>query len=171
MERTVLVTYATRYGSTAEVARAVAQEINAYGIEVICRPMQTFQDLEPYCAVVLGAALYMGRLHKDARRFLTEHRSDLSRLPVALFVSGPVHAAEKDWVGAREQMDKELTKFPWFSPVSRKLVGGRFDPALLKFPMRLIPSFRKMPVSDVRDWTDIRAWARHLRPTLEPMLH
>jgi len=167
----VLVTYATRFGSTAEVAQAIAQEVNARGLEVRCQPIQTDQELDPYCAVVMGAALYMGRLHKDARRFLMKHRAALSRIPVAVFVPGPVKATEKDWIGAEQQLAKELTKFSWFKPVACKVVGGKFDPSTLRFPLKLIPALRKMPASDVRDWTAIRAWAKDLGPRLRPVAH
>jgi menaquinone-dependent protoporphyrinogen oxidase len=165
----VLVTYATRYGSTAEVAQAIAQEVNARGLDVRCQPIRTREELAPYCAVVLGAALYMGRLHKEARRFLMEHRSALSTIPVAVFVPGPVQANEKDWIGAEQQLAKELTNFPWFKPVACKIVGGKFDPSTLRFPLSLIPALRKMPASDVRDWSAIRAWAKDLGPRLSPV--
>lgn len=167
----VLVTYATRFGSTAEVAQTIAQEVNARGLEVRCQPIQTRDDLGSYCAVVMGAALYMGRLHKDARRFVLEHRTALSRIPVAIFVPGPVKAIEKDWIGAEQQLAKELKNFPWFKPVACKVVGGKFDPSTLRFPLSLIPALRKMPASDVRDWTAIRAWAKDLGPRLRPTAH
>ncbi len=170
MDKMVLVTYATRYGSTAEVAQAVAQEINACGIPVRCESIQSVGRLDPYCAVVIGAALYMGRLHKNARRFLTAHEEELAKLPVALLVSGPVNREEKDWVGAEEQLRKELAHFPRLDPVANQIIGGKFDPSTLGFPLNLIPFLRKMKAADVRDWTMIREWARDLAPKLEPVL-
>lgn len=171
MEPVVLVTYATRAGSTEEVARTVADVLREGGVTVEFKPAKDVHAIGQYGAVVLAAALYMGRLHKDARQFLSEHRATLMKVPVALFVLGPVQKVEKDWTGARQQLDKELAKFPWLSPVAQHIVGGKFDPATLGFPFKLIPPLRKMPVSDVRDWTAIRAGASELAAMFQPALH
>jgi len=165
MEPVVLVTYATRSGSTDEVARTVAGVLREAGLAVEVQPVRSVHDIERYGAVVLGAPLYMTRLHKDARRFLSAHRGALMKVPVALFVPGPVQTVEKDWTGARNQLDKELAQFPWLSPVAQHIVGGKFDPAKMGFPFNLIPALRKMPASDVRDWTAIRGLASGLAVT------
>ena len=170
MEPIVLVTFATRYGSTGEVALAVAETLRASGITVETQPILNVHALERYSAVVLGAPLYMGRFHKDARRFLSAHRNVLTKMSVALFVLGPIQKEEKDWVGARTQLDKELAKYPWFSPISQQIIGGKFDPLKLGFPFNLIPPLRKLPAGDARDWTAIRAWASDLASALQPAL-
>ena len=43
-----------------------------------------------------------------------------------------------------------------------QLVGGRFDPARLRFPYNLIPALKQAPASDARDWEEIRAWTQSL---------
>lgn len=96
METPVLVTYATRMGSTEEVALAVADTLRENGLAVEVQPVRVVRLVERYGAVVLAAALYMGRLHKDARHFLVAHRGGLMELPVVLFVLGPVSIAKKD---------------------------------------------------------------------------
>jgi menaquinone-dependent protoporphyrinogen oxidase len=101
MEPIVLITYATRSGSTEEVALAVGQTLRESGVAVETQPVRSVQALERYSATVLGAPLYMGRFHKDARRFLSARRNALTKMPVALFVLGPVQKDEKDWAGAR----------------------------------------------------------------------
>ena len=74
--------------------------------------MREVRTLEGYDAVVLGAALYMFRWHKDARRFLSRHRNALTERPVAVFALGPVHDPydEEEWQDSRAQLDKELAK-------------------------------------------------------------
>jgi menaquinone-dependent protoporphyrinogen oxidase len=157
-------------GSTKEVARAVAETLRENGLSVEVQQASAVCSLNEYGAVVLAAALYMGRLHKDARQFLAAHRSALMNLPVALFILGPVSSAEKDWTGAQEQVKKELAKLPWFTPVDQQIVGGKFDPAKLGFPFNLIPALMKMPVSDVRDWTAIRNHAKDIAGRFQPAL-
>jgi menaquinone-dependent protoporphyrinogen oxidase len=101
-------------------------------------------------------------MHRDVRRLLSSHREALTKTPLALFVLGPVQQGEKEWAGARQQLDKELQRFPWLSPVDQHIVGGKFDPANLGFLFKLIPAVRKMPVSDARDWNLIREQANAL---------
>jgi menaquinone-dependent protoporphyrinogen oxidase len=170
VEHLVLVTYATKYGSTAETAKAVAETLRDCGLDVDLQPIRNVVSVEQYCAVVLGAALYMGRLHKDARRFLTAQGDALSKIPVALFVPGPVEKREKDWAGAQQQLDKELTSFPWLKPIACEIVGGTFDPKMLGFPFNLFPPLRKMPASDARDWVAIHEWASDLALMLQPAM-
>jgi len=95
----------------------------------------------------------------DARRFLTRHREALSKRPVAIFAMGPFNNDEKEWQGVRAQLDKELAMFPWLTPVAHEVFGGKFDPAKLRFPYNLVPYLKRLPASDIRDWTTIRAWA------------
>lgn len=170
MSSSVLVAYATRYGSTQEVAEAVAATLRERGLEVDLQPMRQVRTLDQYRAVVLGAPLYMFRWHKDAINFLERHRAALTALPVAIFALGPFHAEEKEFQEVRGQLDKELAKFPWLTPKVIEIFGGKFDPEKLTFPHNLVPALKKMPASDARDWTVIRAWASDLAAQFQPAL-
>lgn len=108
------VTFATRYGSTAETAQAVVRTLRDRGVAVEAIAYQRGRVSRPYGAVVLGAALYVGRPHNDARQFLAVRRAAIRKMPVAVFVPGPVDTLEKDWAGARQELDKELARYPWF---------------------------------------------------------
>jgi menaquinone-dependent protoporphyrinogen oxidase len=170
MPATALVTWATRYGSTEEVAHAVADELLNQRFTVNAQPMTGVKTLERYDAVVLGFALYMGHIHKDVRSFLLSHRDELTRRPVALFTLGPMHAEEKEFVEARRELTKELAKFPWLSPVAQQVFGGKFDPEKLGLPFSLFPILRKMPASDARDWPSIHTWATNLAGIFQPTM-
>jgi menaquinone-dependent protoporphyrinogen oxidase len=172
METKVLVAYATSYGSTKEIAEVISETLRSQGLEVDLRPIQKVQILEGYSAVVLGAPLYMFHLHKKALRFLTQHQKMLTdHLPLAIFAGGPFGQGKgKEWQEVRAKFDLELAKFPWLTPISVLMVGGRFDPAKLRFPYSLIPALKKMPASDLRDWVAIRAWASSLAERFLPDL-
>jgi menaquinone-dependent protoporphyrinogen oxidase len=169
MEATVLVAYATKYGSTAETARILAESLEREGLRVEVRTVGEVKDLSPYSAVVLAAALYIGRLHKDARHFLAIWREELERVPVALMVPGPVEAQDKQFEQAGLQLDKDLCRIPWFHPVARKVVGGKWDPAKLPFPFKW--TLRKVPASDARDPNIVSAWAHELAGKLQATTH
>ena len=168
MSDSILVAYATRYGSTQEVAEAIAATLRERGLAVDTQPMQQVRSLDQYRAIVLGAALYIGRWHKDARRFLAQYREALTQRPVAIFALGPLHTDEKEFQGSREQLEKELAKFPWLKPVALELFVGKFDPAKLGFPWTVLPALKNMPASDARDWRVIRDWASNLAAQFQP---
>jgi len=168
MSLPILVTWATRYGSTEEVAQAIAAVLRETGCTVATQPMRMVQSLDGYGAVVLGCALYMSFIHRDARRFLSMHHRALRDKPAALFVLGPIHPDESEFPVARTQLNKQLGKFPWFSPVVLEIFGGRWDPAKMGFPFKWLPAVKSIPVSDARDWNAIRAWARTLPIVLQP---
>ena len=163
MEIKVLVTYASMHGSTQEVAEDIAATLRSQGVEVDLRPIRAVRVLDGYRAVVLGAPFYMFHWPTDARRFLARFQRELtSGLPIAIFAGGPIEDSNEQWRDRRSDLDKELAKFPWLTPVSVQLIGGKFDPARLRFPYNLIPAMRNMPASDLRDWTAIRTWASNL---------
>lgn len=175
MSNSILVGYATRYGSTQEVAEAVAVTLREHGLEVDIQPIRKVRTLEGYRAVVLGTPIYIGSLHKDARRFLVQHREALSKRPVVVFALGPTHNDEQERQGARTQLDKEIAKFPWLTPVALEMFDGKYNPATLRFPDRLLASLpasplHNQPASDARDWTAIHAWANNLAAVLQSAL-
>lgn len=164
MEGRILVAFATTHGSMQEVAEVIAETLRSCGFSVDVQPARTVRRLEGYRAVVLGGPLYMFRWHKDALRFLSQHRTVIAGgLPVAVFAGGPFGKPEEaNWQDIRKSLDQELAKLPWFKPVSVEIVGGKFNPAALHFPWNLIPALKGMPPSDLRDWAQIRAWASSL---------
>ena len=162
MHPNVLVAYATRTGSTEEVAQAIAEVLRNHDVSADLRCAKDISSTDQYVAVVIAAPLYMGRLHKEMRRFLSTHRAALMKTQVVLFVLGPIQKEEKDWIGAKQQLEKELKKFSWLSPVAQYIVGGRFDPARMGFPFNVIPAMRKIPASDALDWDLIRDKAGEL---------
>ena len=167
MSLPILIAYATTHGATQEVAEAIATTLRADGIDVDCQPAKNVLSLDGYRAVVLGAPLYMFHWHKDAKRFLEQHRQLLVERPLAIFALGPFHDEEKEFQEARVQLDKDLLHFPWLAPVAVEMFGGKLDPAKLHLPYSLIPALKKMPPSDIRDWNAIQAWAGSLTEKLQ----
>jgi menaquinone-dependent protoporphyrinogen oxidase len=158
----MLIAYASRHESTHEVAEAVAAALREAGEEVEVRLACDVDDLDASEPVILGAPLYMGRWHKDARHFLTRHRAELATTPIAVFALGPLHDTEKEREGARKQLEHALGKTPEVRPVAVEIFGGALHPEELHFP------FSKMPATDIRDWDAIEAWAESLPSLFAP---
>ena len=146
---TVLVAYATKRGSTREVAADVARVIRQSGAEVDISPAREVKSLERYRAVVLGGALYMGRWHKDARKLLKRYRVELAALPVAVFAMGPKSNEPEALAGAGAELARALEAVPEVHPFSTAVFGGVF-------------SFGKKHAVDARDWKAIENWAEEV---------
>ena len=161
--KSVLVAYATRYGSTQEAAEIVADALRQAGLRVDLQPMQEVKSLEHYDAIVLGAAIYNTKWHSDAHEFLSQHEEILKQRPVAIFSLGPTTrnpAAKKQ---SLSQLNKDLGKYPWLKPVTFEMFVGRYDLSKLG-----LGSFgRLIPLSDQRDPNAVRAWANTLPAQLE----
>ena len=148
----VLVLYATKHGSTKQVAEGIGIAAQASGADVQVMPAGSVrQPLVGWDLVVLGAPLYSGRWHRDAHRFLRRHRADLAEVPVAVFGMGPRSDDEEAWQRSRAQLDRALAKRPWFVPLSVAVFGG-VDPA----------GRRRAYRRDLRDWSAIGDWTRKI---------
>lgn len=145
----ILVAYASRHGSTREVAEAVATVATANGHDVVLVPARAVgEPLTGWDVVILGGPIYSGRWHRDAHRFLKRHRDELSGIQVAVFGMGPRRDHEDAWQSSSAQLDRALGRRPWLVPVSAALFGGADPPG------------RARPRRDLRDWTAIGDWTR-----------
>lgn len=158
----LLVTYATKYGSTREVAEAVAAEMRQKGADVELRECGEVNGVAEYDGLVLGCPLYIGSMLKDARNFLDRNQDDITSTPTALFFLGPLRATD-DMDEARGQIDGALKKEPWFAPIETGMFVGAYDPRRLTFLDKLaaVPPaspLHGLAASDDRDWTAIRDW-------------
>ena len=72
MSKSVLVAYATRYGSTKEVAEKIGQIFIQSEFDVDVLPCKKVDALEGYQFIIIGAPYYVGSMLKDCEKFLTE---------------------------------------------------------------------------------------------------
>ena len=145
----VLLAFATKNGSTEQVAGAIAEALREAGAQVTALPARAVRESAAGSdLIVLGAPLYSGRWHRDAHRFLKRHRRELATVPVAVFGMGPRNDTEEAWRRSRAQLDRALGRSGWLTPVRVTVFGGVDPPARGERPRR-----------DLRDWRAIRAWA------------
>jgi menaquinone-dependent protoporphyrinogen oxidase len=156
----ILVAYGTKRGSTGEVASAVAARLRQHGLTVECRPAGEVDNVHLFDGVVVGGALYMGRIHPDVRALLLDNREELAALPVAVFAMGPRTLDPHDVESSRAQLDHMLVKVPEIVPFAITVFGGVFDPATASFPLN------RMKAADARDWDAIHAWADEIAAAL-----
>jgi menaquinone-dependent protoporphyrinogen oxidase len=152
----VLIAYGSKHGSTQEIADAIAETFRAHGVEAHAESALT-ADPRGARAVVVGAALYTGRLHVHAVRFLERYEGVLAQIPLAVFGSGPRTVEPEDVSSSLRQLRSGLNRVvPQLRPISLTVFGGAVDPRKLRWPLS------RMPASDARDWGAVRTWANDL---------
>jgi len=93
-EKEAIIIYASRYGSTAQTAKWIAE-----GMKGLPKVVSTKEagDLSSYDVIILGSPIYMDTLHQDMQDFLTAKKEELKDKAVILFVVcvSPPPAAQK----------------------------------------------------------------------------
>ena len=168
MDSQVLVTYATKYGGTAEIAEKIGQVLREAGLRADVLPAERVSDLTSYKAVVLGSAVYVGKWRKEAMKFLQVSEEALADRRVWLFSSGPT--GEGDPV--------ELMK-GWRFPAALQPIADRIQPhdiavfhgvvdeEKLNLIQRWVIKLVKAPLGDSRDWDAITSWATAIADMLK----
>jgi len=162
----LLVTYATRAGSTAEVAQAIGERMCSQGFDAELRPVAAVGSLDGYQAVVLGSAVRYGAWLPEMLKFVEAQRTALVALPVAVFTThiqalDDSQASSTARTGYSQALHKALT------PRDEAWFAGKVDPATLSFIERMAVKLVKSPLGDLRDWARIRAWADGLGAKLQ----
>ncbi len=168
MSERILVTYATRFGSTAEIAARIGEVLKRDGVVVDVLPVENVRSLRHYSAVVLGSPIRGSKWVQEATDFLAAHRAELSRVPVAYFtVCLTLHenTAENRRI-VRAYHDPLLQEFPEVHPASIGMFAGKIDYNRLSWILRLMAKSAKVPEGDWRNWRQIEDWARSILPQL-----
>ncbi len=195
MQPKILITYATKSGSTAEVAQAIGGELAGHGALADVLPIESVHDLSRYNAVIIGAPMIMG-WHSSAVEFIEQNWPALCQVPVAYFflalnltktanghVDGipvfqdpslaklPKNAAKlsykENYATVPNYLGPVLQKTPQVKPVSVAFFNGKLDTARLDLFSRLfVTMIIGARSGDYRNWDAIHAWAVDLFPTL-----
>lgn len=164
----ILITYASKYGSTGEIAAVIHQELLDHGLNVTLLPVEMLEhdSLYDYGAVILGSALYMGQWLDTAKHFLTAHQAALMTRPLWVFSSGPT--GDEAITSAALPADIAALVKP-LNPRSVTLFHGKLDPKLLTLAERMLLKLMHPPQGDFRDWDAVRQWCAEISAELRPI--
>jgi menaquinone-dependent protoporphyrinogen oxidase len=163
MTEKVLVAYSSKHGATGEIAEKVGEALRGQGLEVDVSPARSVRSVDPYRAVVVGSAVYMGRWRRDALRLLRRQKAALVERDVWLFGSGPVGDDDQ-----REGEDADR----WIRPPkvqrladeigahAHAVFGGVVSEDEGGFMRRNMAKNMAPEVRDRRDWDEIETWAK-----------
>jgi len=161
MNDKILIAYASKCGSTGDVAAAIAEELTARGKTVEVYLAQNVLDLKGYQAVIVGSAIRMGQWLPEAVKFVETHQQTLRQLPTAFFTVhmmnlGDDETSRKNRLAYLDPVRKIM------APQHEVFFAGKMDLARLSFLDRLVAKAVKATDADLRDWQAIRGWANSL---------
>lgn len=154
----VLVTAASRHGSTAEIAAIIASVLEASDITAEALPPESVGSVVGYDAVILGSAVYGGQWLEPARDFVGRHADELATRPVFLFSSGPLGYPARPSSEPADAVAVELRT----GAMDLQVFPGRLDGRVLSLPERRSAVQTRAPYGDFRPWDDIIAWTREI---------
>jgi len=163
MAKTVLVTSASRHGSTYDIADVIAGVLGRRGFNVLDDPIGDVKSLEGVDAAVIGSAVYVGKWMPEAVGFVERHADFLREIPVWLFSSGPLGDPPKP--AADPTTIAEL--MPKIGARSHRVFPGRLEPGQLGLGEKLIVNMVRAPNGDFRDFRAVMAWAEEVADALQ----
>jgi menaquinone-dependent protoporphyrinogen oxidase len=168
MEPKVLVAYATKYGSTREIAEKIGEVIREANYLVDVIPVEEVTDLRAYGAVVLGSAVYVGQWRKEAGTFLKDNEEELTKREVWLFSSGPTGKGDPEELMEGFHFPQSLQPVAdRIQPRGIVFFHGALDLKKLGLPEKVVVKGIKAPLGDYRDWDAITLWAKSIVEVLQ----
>jgi menaquinone-dependent protoporphyrinogen oxidase len=158
MNKRVLVAYATKCGSTGEVAEAIGKVLcdKGYGVDVL--PIKDVEDLSIYQAAVIGSAIRIGQWLPEARTFLEANAETWKAIQTAIFATS-LQIRDADEAKRKEAEGYLVPLHASVTPVAEAIFAGTIDPKRMNLLERLATKATKAPIGDFRDWDAIQAWA------------
>jgi menaquinone-dependent protoporphyrinogen oxidase len=166
----VLVAYASKHGSTAEIAQRLGGWLGAAltstdvtaEVDVLSAEDVRDRELDGYGAVVIGSGVYAGHWLEPATELVEKHGGFLSSVPVWVFSSGPVG----DLPGPHEEPAEVQGVLVSIAPRDHRLFGGALEKHRLGWGERAMVAALRAPEGDFRDWDAIEAWAGEIAAAL-----
>ncbi len=168
--RRVLIGYASRFGSTREIADRIASAVRTDSNDVDVRSVDEIADLDPYDAVVFGSGVYDGSWTAEATEFMRRQAAALARTPVWLFSVGSFGDRHPIVGGLIKKEPKEISEFEGtLHPRDYRVFAGVIDldhwPAWARLMFKALGGH----AGDNRQWPNIDAWAKSIAQALRAL--
>ncbi|MBZ0315842.1 MAG: hypothetical protein K8L91_05440 [Anaerolineae bacterium] len=160
----ILVVYASRGGTTREIAEQIAETLRLKGIGVETAAVKKVSNAGGYDVIVLGSAIYFRRMMPSAVRFIQQNTSILESCPVAVFSVGAQmrkptpknHALVEKWVRGG------LRPYPNIEPIAMEHFAGAVAFRRLNVLWRVLLIITFGERGDWRDLNAVHTWVNQL---------
>lgn len=164
LHKTILVAYATKHGSTKEIAESIGATLEKAGLTVTIHDMATDLANTQFDAYVIGSAVYAGNWMATAKTFIANRKDQLTTKPVWLFSSGTIGNPPRPNEDDAVKIDDLLAAI---QPQDHRLFTGNLDKSKLNLAERTLIRAINIQYGDFRNWYDITAWASDIATALK----
>jgi len=162
----VLVALASRHGSTREIGKAIASQLQASGLDAVVAEPTEIITMDGFDAAIIRSAVYAGHWMKDARDLVELEAEGLRHRPTWLFSVGPLGDAP-----ASVEDPVDLPRLiQLVNPRKHRIFAGSLDRDRLGFFERAIVRLVHAPTGDFRPWPAIADWAQGIANELKGTL-
>lgn len=164
----ILVVYASADGSTAEIARRIAQRLRERGHDVSDQPVGSAGSLHGVNAVVLGSAVHGRQWLGEATNFVNTNRQAVHDRPFWTFSVGMPDALPKAVRKiARTEENVIISQLGDLRPRGHRLFSGVVKPSQFPLASRIFLRLVGGRYGDFRDWPAIEGWALEIADQLD----
>lgn len=151
-----LIAYSSKAGSTKEIAQYMASTLQSAGYNAVAEELSKVKSLSAYGGIIIGAPVYVGNWHKEAKQFVKEHAASIKAIPHAIFMVGMrIHDASK-----KSEIDQILaTERSLLSIIDEGRFAGKLDYKKLNWFSRSMCKIMGAKEEDKRDWEKIKLWS------------
>jgi menaquinone-dependent protoporphyrinogen oxidase len=169
MDKNILVAYASKYGSTKEIAVKIGEVLCQAGLQADVLPVDGVRDVRSYKAIILGSAVYVGKWQPEAVKFLKANEKNLANRPVWIFSSGPTGEGDPVELVEGKRLPAALQPIvDRIQPRDLAVFHGFIDPDKLnRIETWAITSLVKKPFGDFRQWDSIVTWTTGIAKELK----
>jgi len=176
-----LIVFGTRYGATAGTSEEIANVLREEGFDVTVAnaKKEKIKDISEYDFIIVGSGMRMGKWTGEADDFLKKFQKELEQKRFAIFASTMKTVSERE--GKTEDvarmrkaaLEDKVAEYN-LHPITLGFFGGVLDYNKMGFLFKRTMGFLKPQlekdgfkqaqpdVYDVRDWDEIRSWAKEL---------
>ena len=177
-----LLVYATRFGATKTTSDEVAKILRDenFEVKIVNAKEEKVKDISEYGLIIVGSGMSMGNWGSEAEDFVKRFQKEFENKKLAIFISSlkPIEEKEEktDLINRIRKigLEDKILKYQ-LKPISTGVFGGVVDYPKIGFLMRRAMEigykaalkkhgFKETApdVYDLRDWTEIRNWAKDL---------
>jgi len=163
----ILVAYASRHGTTEEIAQYIARVLSAASATVEVKHVDDVETVFGHDCVIVGSPIRLARWLPEATNFLRHHRLTLQTVPLALYTVC-LTAAEDDKESYEKVEEYTAPLYEIVKPISSIAFGGVLNRVELSATEKLMLSvnLRNAAEGDFRNWASIESWATGILESL-----
>jgi menaquinone-dependent protoporphyrinogen oxidase len=176
-----LIVFGTRYGATTGTSEEIAKVLREEGfdVRVANAKKEKIKSISEYGLIIVGSGMRLGKWTGEADDFLNKFQKELEQKRLAIFASTmktvSEHEGKTDDVAKMRKaaLEDKVAQYN-LHPITLGFFGGVLDFNKMGFLFKRTMGFLKPQLEqdgfkasepdlyDLRDWDEIRNWAKEL---------